>query len=192
MQADGQMRIQQVLADVVRLLGAVVRRLRTPLLLLCLAPLAAGAALVAVTLWRGGSDVPLVLVLVLLVPAWVPPVWLAVRRRQLASALQPSDEAATQIYAAIASPEVWSRVKGNLGEVARARPKFRSLGRAIWSGVKLSGSLRDMAAGSPRLAPFLPGRLRGLVLLGAWCLASTGFLLVLLVVKALTAAVGIG
>jgi hypothetical protein len=189
-QPHGTPRIQQVLGDVVRLLGAVVRRLRTPLLLVCLAPLVVGAALVAVTLWRGGPDVPLVLVL--LVPAWIPPLWLIVRRRQLLAALQPPDEAAAQIYAAISSPQVWSRVKGNLGEVARTRPKVRSLGRSIWGGVTLPGNLRRVADGSPRLAPFLPARLRGLALLGASCLCSSAILLALLVVKALTAAVGIG
>ncbi len=183
--------VQHTTADVVRLLGAVIARLRLPLLVLCLLPPILGVLLVGVSAVRGGAD--LTIACVLLVLTAVPSGWLAIRRRQLLGALQPPERAGAEIYAVLSAPLVWSTLKGNLGEIAadRRRVPIRSLGRSIWKGVKLTNDLLGRADDS-RLAPFLPGRLRGLVFLTGWCLVAAVVLAGFLLLKILALAVGIG
>lgn len=57
---------ERTVADVVRLLAAVVARLRTPLLVLLTIPLVEGVALIAVSAVRGGADLPIACVLAVL------------------------------------------------------------------------------------------------------------------------------
>lgn len=183
---------QQAVSEVVRMLAAVVGRLRTPLLVAVLLPVAAGVLLVAVSAIRGGADLPIACVLA--VVGVVPSIWLAVRRAQLLRALQPPDEAGAEIYAALDVPAVWAQFKENLTQVAVQRNKIhlRSLAGSVWRGVRFSNELRNRVGDSHRLAPFLPGRLRGLVFLTGWCVASGVVLGGFLVLKVLTTAVGIG
>lgn len=112
---------QQAVSEVVRMLAAVVGRLRTPLLVAVLLPVAAGVLLVAVSAIRGGADLPIACVLA--VVGVVPSIWLAVRRAQLLRALQPPDEAGAEIYAALDVPAVWAQFKENLTQVAVQRNK---------------------------------------------------------------------
>lgn len=183
---------QQAVADVVRILAAVVGRLRSPLLVVLLLPVILGVLLVAVSAIRGGADLPIACVLALL--AVVPSGWLAIRRRQLLVALQPPEQAGAEIYAIFSAPQVLATVKSNLIEVA-ARSSglgFRSLGRSVWKGVRITNEMRGRAVDSPRLAPFLPGRLRGLVMLAGSCVLATVVLGGFLVLKVLATAVGLG
>ncbi len=184
--------VGQTVADVVRLLAAVVDRLRTPLLIVALAPAVPGLILIVVSVLRGGPDVPWAFVVTGV--GLVPSGGLAVRRRQLVRALQPPAEAAAQVSAAISSPVVWAQLKGNLGPLVAGAVKVRpgSLGRRIWHGVKLGADLRNRVGGSPRFAPFLPGRLRELALLTLGCLVCFGGLAVLAVVKTILSGLGIG
>ena len=183
---------QKVVADVVGLLAAVVGRLRRPLLIIAAAPLLPAAVLVIATAVRGGADVPLgyVVAVLLLIPSG----WLEVRRRQLSSALQPPELAGAEIYAIVGAPEFWSRLRTNLVRltVARRGLGLRSLGRTLWQGIKLTNVLRERVGGNSRLAPFLPGRLRGLVLLTAACGVCGALLTVLAMLKVVTAVIGVG
>ncbi len=183
---------QKVISDVVALLAGLVQRLRIPLLVLLLAPVGPALVLVVVSTARGGGDVGFAWLLGAL--GLIPSGWLAVRRAQLLHALQPPARAAAEIYAAINSADTLSRLRSNLAPVVRAdaRLRLRSVSRKIWQGVKLTADVRSRMGSSPRLAPFLPGRLRGLALLSGWCLLSFVVLGGLAVVKALASAVGIG
>jgi len=183
--------VEQRISDVVRLLGAVVARLRLPLLALSSLPPILGLLLVGVSAVRGGAD--LTIACLLLILAALPSGWLAIRRRQLLGALQPPEQAGAEIYAVLSTPLVWSTVRTNLGEIAAARKRvpIRSLGRWIWRGVKLTNDLLGRADDS-RLAPFLPGRLRGLVFLAGWCLLSMVVLAGFLLLEILALAVGLG
>lgn len=181
---------QELVARVVGLLDIVVGRLRTPLLVVCLAPVVVGISLVVVTLARGGPDVPVVVVVVAI--AWIAPSWLAVRRSQLIRAVSKPDQTGDQLYAAFGPGPVWNRLRDNLIATVSGRTRLAGLGRVIWRGVRLSTGLRTLAADSPVLAPFFPGRLRGLVLLSGWCLASFATLSALLAVKSFTALLGVG
>lgn len=181
---------RQSTADVVRLLGAVVARLRVPLLVLVLVPLIEGVALIAVSAVRGGADFPIACVLAVL--GAIPSAWLAMRRRQLLASLQPPEEAGAEIYAVFSAPDLMTRIKSNLAEVAARGGRLRTVGGSLWKGVKLTNELRHRIGDSPRLAPFLPGRLRGLLFLGGWCLLSGVVLGGFLVIKVLATSVGIG
>lgn len=85
-----------------------------------------------------------------------------------------------------------ARIRSNLTEVAARGGRLRTVGGSVWRGVKVTNELRNRVGDSPRLAPFLPGRLRGLVFLGGWCLLSCVVLGGFLLVKVLATAVGIG
>lgn len=187
-----QLQLQKTVADVIRLLAAVVARLRLPLLLVALAPVPPGVVLIIASAVRGGSDLPLAGVLV--VVGLVPSGWLAVRRGQLVAALQPPAEAAAEILRVLSPAGLLTRLKSNLGPIADGGGalRLRSLGRRIWQGVKLTADVRGVISDQPRLAPFLPARLRGLALLSAWCLASFIALTALAVIKVLATAVGLG
>ena len=62
----------------------------------------------------------------------------------------------------------------------------------MWRGVKLGADLRSRFTDSPRLAPFTPGRLRGLTILSLCCAGSTAVLVALAVLKIITAVLGVG
>jgi hypothetical protein len=183
---------QKTVTDVVRLLAAVVRRLRLPLLLIAATPLLPAAVLVVASAVRGGSDVPLayVVVVVLLVPSG----WLEVRRRQLLAALQPPEQAGAEIYGIVGSPEFWSQLRTNLGNLTDLGRGvgLRVLGRKLWLGITLTNAVRERVGENSRLSPFLPGRLRGLLLLTVSCGVAGALLTVLAVAKVVTAAIGIG
>lgn len=183
---------QKLVGDVVRLLAAVVRRLRVPLLIIAAAPLLPAIVLVIASAVRGGADVPLAYVLaaVLLIPS----AWLEVRRRQLLSALQPPEQAGAEIYAIVGAPEFWSQLRTNLGQLTDLDRGLglRALGRKFWQGIKLTNALRERVGDHSRLTPFLPGRLRGLLFLTVACGVAGAALTVLAVLKVATAALGIG
>lgn len=183
---------EQTVGEVVRLLAAVVARLRVPLLVVAAAPVLPALVLVVATALRGGSDVPLAyLVAALLL---VPSGGLELRRRQLLAALRPPAQAGAEIYAIVGSPELLVQLRttvGQLGDLGRA-VGLRPLARKLWRGIKLTNTLRTRIGANRRLAPFLPGRLRGLLLLAAGCGVAGALLTVLAVVKVATAAVGIG
>lgn len=184
-------RVQRLVDEIVALLAGAVARLRSPLRVLALLPVGAGGALLVVTLTRGGPDVPFALTLA--VAGSIPGLWLGIRRHQLVHALEPPGAAAAEITAAFAPTEIWARVRTNLAEIRPAagiRPA--ALARKMWQGVKLGATLRARFTAIPRLAPFLPRRLRGLAVLGVWCLGSALVLTALTVLKFLTAVVGIG
>ena len=183
---------QQGVAEVVRLLAAVVRRLRWPLLLIAAAPLLPALVLVVASAIRGGADVPLAYVVAALM--LVPSGWLEVRRRQLLAALQPPEVAGAEIYAILGSPEFWSQLRTNVGRLSDLGRGLgvRPLARTLWRGIRLTNAVRERVGENSRLAPFLPGRLRGLVLLTAACGVAGVLLTVLAVLKVVTAAIGIG
>lgn len=183
---------QKTVNDVVRMLAAVVRRLRLPLLIIAAAPLAPAVVLVIASAARGGSDVPLAYVLAALL--LIPSGWLEVRRRQLLSALQPPEEAGAEIYAIVGAPEFWSQLKTNLGQLTDLGRGLglRALTRKLWQGIKLTNAVRERVGENSRLTPFLPGRLRGLLILTIACGVAGALLTVLAVLKVATAAIGIG
>ena len=183
---------QKTVNDVVRLLATVVRRLRLPLLLIAMAPLLPAVVLVVASAVRGGSDVPLAYVVAVLL--LIPSAWLELRRRQLLAALQPPEQAGAEIYAIVGAPEFWVQLRSNLGELTDLGRGLglRSLGRRLWQGIKLTNAVRERVGENSRLAPFLPGRLRGLLMLSVACGVAGALLTVLAVLKVLTAAVGIG
>jgi len=124
----------------------------------------------------------------------IPSGWLEVRRRQLLSALHPPEQAGAEIYAIVGSPEFWSQLRSNVGELADLGRGLglRVLGRKLWQGIKLTNAVRERVGENSRLGPFLPGRLRGLLLLTVCCGGAGALLTVLAVIKVVTAAVGIG
>ncbi len=183
-------RLRSLAVEVVTLLAAVVSLLRTPILLICLSPLVAGLVLVGFTVVHGGPAVPY-LVGVALVGV-LPAAWLAVRRHQLMTALVPPEVAVAEISSALAPTQLWSRVKDNLGRLPTGRRlRLRLLPAGIWRGIRLTAELRGQLLGVPRLAPFLPGRLRGIVFLAVWCVIAAGALCAIAVLRLFTALVGI-
>ena len=183
-------RLRSLAIDVVTLLAAVVSLLRTPILLICLTPVVAGLILVGFTVADGGPAVPYLLGVALV--GILPGAWLAVRRHQLITALIPPEVAVAEISAALAPTELWSRVTDNLRKLPTGRRlRLRMLPAGIWRGVRLTAELREQLTGIPRLAPFLPGRLKGIVFLAAWCLITAVALGAITVLRILTALVGI-
>lgn len=183
---------RKAVGDVVALLAAVVRRLRLPLLIIAAAPLLPAAVLVIAAAVRGGADVPLAYVVAALLLA--PSGWLEMRRRQLLAALKPPELAGAEIYAIVGAPEFWSQLRANLGQLTDLGRGLglRPLARRLWTGIRLTNAVRERVGENSRLAPFLPGRLRGLLVLTVTCGVAGALLTVLAVLKVVTAAVGIG
>jgi hypothetical protein len=183
-------RLRNLAVDVVTMLATVVSLLRTPILLICLTPVVAGLILVGFTVEHGGPAVPYLLGVALV--GILPAAWLAIRRHQLITALTPPDVAVAEISTALAPTELWSRVKDNLRKLPTGRRlRLRMLPAGIWRGIRLTAELREQLTGIPRLAPFLPGRLRGIVYLAASCLITGVALGAITVLRIFTALVGI-
>ena len=183
-------RLRNLAVDVVTMLATVVSLLRTPILLICMTPVVAALILIGFTVVHGGPAVPYLFGVALV--GILPAAWLAIRRHQLITALTPPDVAVAEISTALAPTELWSRVKDNLRKLPTGRRlRLRMLPAGIWRGIRLTAELREQLTGIPRLAPFLPGRLKGIVILAAWCLITALALGAITVLRILTALVGI-
>ncbi|MEO5834996.1 MAG: hypothetical protein ABJA16_07005 [Nakamurella sp.] len=169
--------VQQRAVELVGLGGALIGRLRTPLLVLTLLPVVPAVVLVVVSVGVGVATPAVVAVLGLVAPGW-----LTVRRRQLVTALVPADAAVADLRRTFDLSEIGGRVRDNLlhsgGQRLTLRP--RALAGSVWKGVKVTADLHRRFTDVPRLAPFLPGRLRGLAFLAIACVVSgvvlTGYL----------------
>jgi hypothetical protein len=104
----------------------------------------------------------------------VPAGWLTLRRIQLGRALQPPDAAVADLRRTFSAIDIADQLKTNLlamrGAPGSSRP--RRLARGLWRGIRTGTATWDRLTDVPRLAPFMPGRLRGLALLIVVCLAS--------------------
>jgi len=166
-------RIEKLAVDVTALLAGVVARLRVPLLLVSVAPVLPGLAVEAIAIPTADS-VAVVLGLLGLLPA----VWLTVRRIQLGRALQPPEDAVADLRRTFSVTDIADQLKDNLlairGVPGSTRPS--RLARRLWRGIRTGTDAWDRITDVPRLAPFLPGRLRGLALLILSCLVSAAAL----------------
>ncbi len=178
--------VEQRVIDVVTLLEGVVRRLRVPLLLVSLVPAIPAAALFIIGA-VSGSWIPVVLAAVGLLPS----LWLTGRRRQLVVALHPPAAAVAELRATFNMAGVGEQLRSNLlqlrGQTTERRP--RRLAGALWKGIKLGAGLYGRLSEVPRLAPFLPGRLRGLAFTAGACVvaavALSGYAVLLLIIGSL-------
>ncbi len=194
--------VERRLIEFVGLLGGVIALLRKPLLITSLLPVIPAVILIGVGLITA-QWFPAVVAVIGLAPS----AWLTVRRRQLVSALQPPAAAVRDLKQALGGGELGSRLLVNLrtlvggpeapvagrqvaGSTApdsapsRARrtgPTPRRIAGSVWRGVKLGSDLYAQLTDIPRLAPFLPGRLRGLAFLSSACVVAAVALTVLLV-----------
>ncbi len=176
-----------MVTDVVRLLAATVNRLRTPLLVVSLAPLAAGLLLVGFSTAGSGSDLPWALTIGVI--GLLPAGWLALRRRELLAAVSNPESALADVRSLLTAGPVLAQLKENLIHVpAGVARRPGQLARRLWRGVRMGGALRSNLVANPRLAPFLPRRLRSTGLLVVACLAATVVLAGLAVLELLTAA----
>ena len=173
---------------VLQLLAAITARLRTPLLLIALAPVIPGVMLLILGATQGSGYLTLAVICVVL--ALVPAAWLFVRREQLTAAPQPPEDAAVDILAALQPTMLWDELRANLLTITKQRRRIGPL-RQVWRGIRLSKDFKDHFTEIPRLRPFLPSRLRGLVFLAGACLASAVALVVLLVLFWLVSVVGL-
>jgi hypothetical protein len=160
---------EQRAVEIVELLGRVVARLRKPLLIVSLLPVVPVAVVLVVGILSGSW--PLV---VIAVSGLVTPAILTVRRRQLVDALQPPAAAVADLRAAFDPVELGRQFRSNLGEIDRSSDASspRRLAKRLWRGVRFGTGTYAQFAEMPRLAPFLPVRLRGLALLLAACVLS--------------------
>ena len=162
-------RIEKLAVDVTALLAGVVARLRVPLLLVSVAPVLPGLAVEAIAIPTADS-VAVVLGLLGLLPA----VWLTVRRIQLGRALQPPEDAVADLRRTFSVTDIADQLKDNLLAI-RGGPGATDgccPARRLWRGIRTGTDAWDRITDVPRLAPFLPGRLRGLALLILSCLVS--------------------
>lgn len=166
--------VQQRAVELVGLLGGLIARLRTPLLVLTLLPVVPAVALLVVAVVVGVATPAVIAVLGLIAPAW-----LTVRRRQLVRALVPADTAVAELKRTFDLAAIGGQLRDNLlrsgGERLALRP--RALAGSLWKGVKVTADLHGRFTDVPRLAPFMPGRLRGLALLAIGCVISAAVLL---------------
>ncbi len=173
---------------VLQLLAAITARLRTPLLLIALAPVIPAVMLLILGATQGSGY--LTFAVVCSVVAFIPAAWLFVRREQLTAAPQPPENAAVDILAALQPTMLWDELRANLLSITKQRRRIGPL-RQVWRGIRLSKDFKDHFTEIPRLRPFLPSRLRGLVFLAGACLASAVALLVLFVLFLLVSVVGL-
>ncbi len=182
---------KDTLVEVVGLLGNIVGRMRTPLLLIVLLPAFPAAVLALAAANSGSPDREFGLGLAVI--GMIPSAWLAVRRWQLVTALVPAATAVAQLRAAFSVVDVAGRVKDNLLQMRRQKTDLRprQLARGLWSGIKVSAAVHSRMTNVPALAPFFPGRLRGLAYLGFACLASAAVLTVFAVALVIASFVGL-
>lgn len=161
--------VERRAVELVGLLGGLIARLRTPLLAVTLLPAAPAAALLVVAVVVGAGTPALVAGAGL-----VAPVWLTVRRRQLVTALVPADAAVADLKRTFDLADIGGRLRDNLlrqdGRRLSLRP--RALAGTVWRGISTTAALHGRVTDVPRLAPFLPGRLRGLAILSIACVIS--------------------
>lgn len=171
--ADWPARAEQRVVEVVGLLAGLVRRLRTPLLWVSLLPVLPALVLLFIAIdqhrWFPG---------LIAVAGLVPSGWLTRRRRQLVSALEPPAVAVAELRAVFSPAELGNQLRTNLLAVRGKSLRPRQLARSVWRGVKLTAATHARYTDVPRLAPFLPGRLRGLAFLTAACVVSGAVLAV--------------
>ena len=124
----------------------------------------------------------------------VAPIWLTVRRRQLVTALIPADAAVADLKRTFDLAEIGTRLRDNLRRQEGRRLSLRpgALAGSLWRGVSTTAALHGRLTDVPRLAPFAPGRLRGLALLAICCVVSAialaGWLVLHLVLASLSGA----
>lgn len=161
--------IERRAVELVGLLGGLIARLRTPLLVVTLLPAAPAAALLVIAAVVGQLTPALVALAGL-----VAPVWLTVRRRQLVRALVPADAAVADLKRTFDLAEIGGQLRDNLLRPGGGRLTFRprALAGTVWRGVGGTAALYGRVTDVPRLAPFLPGRLRGLGFLSIACVVS--------------------
>ncbi|WP_111766646.1 hypothetical protein [Nakamurella deserti] len=187
--AGGLATVERRAVEVVGLLGGLIARLRTPLLAVTLLPLlpAVGLLIAAVVV---GTATPAVIA----IAGLVAPVWLTVRRRQLVTALVPADAAVADLKRTFDLAAIGGQLRDNLlrqdGRRLSLRP--RALAGSVWRGISTTAALHGRVTDVPRLAPFFPGRLRGLAFLSIACVVSgvvlTAWLVLHLVLAALVGA----
>jgi hypothetical protein len=183
--------VERRAVELVGLLGALIARLRRPLLVLTLLPVVPAAALLVVAIVVGAGSPAVVALAGLVAPAW-----LTVRRRQLVRALVPADAAVADLRRTFDLAAIGAQLRDNLlrpGAGSSAlRP--RALAGTLWRGVSSTAALHNRVTDVSRLAPFLPGRLRGLAFLGIACVVSAvllvGYLALGLLLSGLTGAGG--
>ncbi len=161
--------VQQRAVELVGLLGGLIARLRRPLLWVSLLPVPPAVALLVAAV-VAGTPTPAVVA----VAGLVAPLWLTVRRRQLVTALVPADAAVAELRRTFDLAAIGTQLRDNLrGQGDRAlslRPG--ALAGTVWRGVSATAAVHGRVTDVPRLAPFLPGRLRGLGFLVIACVVS--------------------
>lgn len=167
--AGGLAAVERRAVEVVGLLGGLIARLRTPLLAVTLLP-----ALPAVGLLIAAAVVGTATPAVIAIAGLVAPAWLTVRRRQLVAALVPADAAVADLKRTFDLAAIGGQLRDNLrrqdGRRLSLRP--RALAGSVWRGISTTAALHGRVTDVPRLAPFFPGRLRGLAFLAIACVVS--------------------
>ena len=175
--------VQQLVA----LLVPLIRATRYPTLVVVLIAGVPAVAAIAVALVRSGPDDPFWLLLggIGVVLAG----WLAVRRRQLLAVAADPAALTDALAGVITGREMWDQLARNASAgkvgaavVRRSRP-LRILG-GLWRGVRMTGVVAQITD-RPELQPLLPGRLRGMWLLGIACLIAGAVLIASVLVEVL-------
>ncbi len=165
----------RTVSQLAAVLVPVIKAAGYPTMALVLAAGIPALGVIVVALLRVGPDDPGWLVLGglgLLVASW-----LAVRRRQLLAVAKDPAALAEAIGAALTGRDLREQLLRNLGSgrsavtVARRSRPLRLLS-GLWRGVALAGAVGALTD-RPELAPLLPGRLRGIWLLGIAALVTS-------------------
>lgn len=109
--------------------------------------------------------------------------WALVRRKQLLAAVADPHQAAADIGRALSVTDLIARLGEQPATPAKSSRRAISRARGLWRGIQVGHDAWESLAELPSVAPFLPGRLRGL----GWLLASCAvFAIVACVLTAIT------
>lgn len=165
---SGALRRDGAVALVLARFGALASKLKLPLRIAAWAPMGPAVLALLLAIWTDWPDRALALALG--IAGLVLPAWLLMRRRQLLIPLSDPVRAANDIIAAFSISSVLEQAAAKVTTLPTSPRRALAQARRAWTGLNLGRQVYSRLTGLPAVAPFLPGRLRGLGILVGLCL----------------------
>ncbi len=160
---SGALRRDGAVANVLSRFGALASKLQLPLLVAACAPVAPAVVALILAVWMDWPDRALALIFG--VAGLILPAWLLMRRRQLLVPLRDPLRAADDVIAAFAISSVLEQAAAQVTTLPASPRRALVQARRAWTRLNLGRQVYSRLTGLPAVAPFLPGRLRGIGIL---------------------------
>lgn len=179
--------------QLVALLVPLIKATRIPTLVVLAVAAVPAVAVIVVALLRPGPDDGFWIVLGVI--GLIVAGWFGRRRSQLLAVAGDPQALTAGLASVVSGRDMWDQLVSNVStkRVGAALVKNRSrplrILSGMWRGIQLTGVVTDLVE-RPELAPLMPGRLRGIWLLGIACLITGVVLSAAVVIAGLLFLVG--